>query len=164
MAQNLSYKNVSLGRIELQEEISIEQLRNLERELNSTGFELVLERSEKIVNEIKAVIIEMVYHRHDFENKKLSEILSQRLHYDYSHLTGIFSKAENQSIQSFLNKIKIERIKEFLEYDELSMTAIADEMGYSSAAYLSTFFKKETGLKPSEYKQEFTSRDTLDSI
>ncbi|WP_245760415.1 helix-turn-helix domain-containing protein [Salegentibacter flavus] len=163
-AQNLSYKDVSLGRIELKEEISEEQLSLLESELNKTGFELVIERSDKIVNAIKAIIIEMVYHRSDFGNKKLSEILSERLHYDYSHLTGIFSKAENQSIQSFQNKIKTERIKELLEYDELSIAEIADEMGYGSAAYLSTFFKKETGLKPSEYKQRYTSRNSLDSI
>lgn len=163
-AQNLPYKNVSLGRIELKEEISEEQLNMLESELNKTGFELVLERSDKIVNAIKSIIIEMVYHRRDFDNKKLSEILSERLHYDYSHLTGIFSKAENQSIQSFQNKIKTERIKELLEYAELSIAEIADEMGYGSAAYLSTFFKKETGLKPSEYKQQHISRNSLDSI
>lgn len=164
VAQNLSYKNVSLGRIELKEDISEEQLSLLETELNKSGFQLVLERSDKIVNSIKALIIKLVYHRSDFENKKLSEILSERLHYDYSHLTSIFSKAENQSIQSFQNKIKTERIKEFLEYDELSIAEIADEMGYGSAAYLSTFFKKETGLKPSEYKQQYTSRNSLDSI
>lgn len=163
-AQNLSYKNVSLGRIELKEEISEEQLRLLEGELNKTGFELILERSDKIVNSIKALIIEMVYDRSDFGNKKLSEVLSERLHYEYSHLSGIFSKEENQSIQSFQNKVKTERIKELLEYDELSIAEIADKMGYGSAAYLSTFFKKETGLKPSEYKQQFTSRNSLDSI
>lgn len=163
-AQGLSYKTVKLGKIELEEEISEEQLSALEKELNKTGFELVLERSDKIVNAIKATIIEMVYHRSDFGNKKLSQILSDRLNYDYSHLTGIFSKAENQSIQSFQNKIKTERIKELLEYDQLSIAEIADEMGYGSAAYLSTFFKKETGLKPSEYKQQYTSRNSLDSI
>ncbi len=162
--QELSYSKVSLGRIELNQEISEEQLRSLEQELNKTGFELVIERSDKIVNGIKALIIEVVYRRGDFKNKKLSEILSEGLHYDYSHLTGMFSKAEDQSIQNFYNKVKTERIKELLEYDELSIAEIADEMGYSSAAYLATFFKKETGLKPSEYKQEFVSRNSLDRI
>lgn len=162
--QNLPYTKVSLGRIELSQEISEEQLRALEKELNKIGFELVLERNDKVVNAIKALIIEVVYRREDFKNKKLSEILSEGLHYDYSHLTGMFSKAEAQSIQSFYNKVKTERIKELLEYDELSIAEIADEMGYGSAAYLSTFFKKETGLKPSEYKQAFTSRNSLDSI
>ena len=106
----------------------------------------------------------MVYNRKDFQNKKLSEVLSEELNYDYSHLTSLFSKEEGQSIQSFQNKIKVERIKELLEYDELNISEIAYKMDFGSAAYLSTFFKKETGLNPSQYKTRLFDRKPLDDI
>ncbi len=162
--QNLKYEHISLGRIEFKEELSKTQFQLLKKELDASGFEIVAERTDKIVNDIKSLIIEWIYERKDFKNKKLSQVLSDELHYDYSHLTTIFTKAEGQSIQSFQNKIKAERIKELLEYDELNISEIADKMGFGSAAYLSTFFKKETGLNPSQYKLRHLERKPLDDI
>lgn len=162
--QNLSYVHLSLGRIEFENELSKAQFQVLEDELKAKGFEIVAERNDKIVTDIKSLIIEWVYERKDLKNKKLSEGLSQELHYDYSHLTTLFTKAEGQSIQSFQNKIKAERIKELLEYNELNISEIADKMGFGSAAYLSTFFKKETGLNPSQYKLKQSERRSLDKL
>ena len=79
-------------------------------------------------------------------------------------IINIFSKAEGHSIQSFQNKIKAERIKELLEYGELNISEIADKMGFGSAAYLSTFFKKETGMNPSQFKSKHQDRKSLDNI
>ncbi|PRX45699.1 AraC-like DNA-binding protein [Salegentibacter salegens] len=162
--QNLKYVDVSLGRIAFENELSLSQFQRFEEALKANGFEIVAERHDKIVTDIKSLIIEWVYERKDFENKKLSEVLSEELHYDYSHLTSIFSKANGQSIQSFQNKIKAERIKELLEYDELNISEIADKMGFGSAAYLSTFFKKETGMNPSRFKLEISARKPLDKL
>lgn len=162
--QKLAYTAISLGRIDLESEISEAALENLKNSLESAGFELVLERNEQIVTSIKSIVIEQVYERGEADSRKLSEILSDRLHYDYSHLTGIFSRAEGHSIQSFQNKIRIERIKEFLEYGELGMNEIANRLGFSSAAYLSTFFKKETGLSPSRFKSDSSERQSLDKL
>jgi AraC-like DNA-binding protein len=164
LQQKLAYNSISLGRIELVNEIPEDALYVLVKSLHSAGFELVSERTEQIVNSIKAIVIEQVYERGEADSRKLSEILSDRLHYDYSHLTGIFSRAEGHSIQSFQNKIRIERIKEFLEYGELGMNEIADRLGFSSAAYLSTFFKKETGMNPSQFKSSSSGRQSLDKI
>lgn len=162
--QNLNYITISLGRIEFENKLSAAQFQGLEEELNASGFEIVAERNNKIVTDIKSLIIELVYEQKDSGNKKLSEVLSEELHYDYSHLTSIFTKAEGQSIQSFQNKIKAERVKELLEYGELNISEIADKMGFGSAAYLSTFFKKETGLNPSQYKLRDSERKSLDGI
>lgn len=161
---NLEYEQVSLGRIELKEPLSESQFQVLEKELKANGFEIVAERNDKIVTDIKSLIIEIVYEHKNFEHKKLSKILSEELHYDYSHLTGIFSTAEGQSIQRFQNRIRTERIKELLEYNELNISEIADKMGFGSAAYLSTFFKKETGMSPSQFKSQHRDRRPLDKI
>lgn len=162
--QNLNYISISLGRIEFENEISETQFQDLEEALNANGFEIVAERNNKIVTDIKSLIIELVYKHKDSGNKRLSEVLSDKLHYDYSHLTSIFTKIEGQSIQSFHNKIKVERIKELLEYDELNISEIADKMGFGSAAYLSTFFKKETRMNPSQFKSQHQDRKSLDNI
>ncbi|TDN95354.1 AraC family transcriptional regulator [Salegentibacter sp. 24] len=161
---DLKFKHVSLGRIELKDKLSASQFELLGEALRANGFEIVAERADKIVTDIKAVVIGWVYEHNQFGNKKLSEVLSQELHYEYSHLTSIFTKAEGKSIQSFQNKIKAERIKELLEYDELNISEIADKMGFGSAAYLSTFFKKETGLNPSQFKLRHSERKSLDNI
>ncbi len=162
--QELPYTEVSMGQVVLNRELSPGELQGLEKKLQEMGFELVQERQEKIVNQIKSVIIEAVYRAKEPEKHKLSKILSAKLHYDYSYLTGLFSKAEGKSIQSFQNKVKIERIKELLEYGELNMNEIADAMGFGSAAYLSTFFKKETGTSPSHYKNVISERKSLDEL
>lgn len=160
----LEYKNLTLGRLELYKPLSATAFDNLDKELQKVGFEIVAARNERIVTAIKARIIELVYEKRNFDDKKLSEILSDALHYDYSYLTGIFTKAEGRSIQSYHNKIKAERIRELLEYDELNISEIANKMDFGSAAYLSTFFKKETGLSPSQYKLQYWERKSLNDI
>ncbi|WP_227740364.1 response regulator transcription factor [Salegentibacter sp. BLCTC] len=162
--QNLNYITINLGRVELENQLSPSQFQDLKDALATNGFEIVSKRTNKIITEIKSLVIKMVYNHKDFQNKKLSEVLSEELNYDYSHLTSLFSKEEGQSIQSFQNKIKVERIKELLEYDELNISEIAYKMDFGSAAYLSTFFKKETGLNPSQYKTKLFHRKPLDDI
>jgi AraC family transcriptional regulator len=106
-----------------------------------------------------------IYEDKNFSNKNLSVVLREKLHMDYSHLSSIFSRIEGKSIQQFQQEIKSERVKELLEYDELNISEIADDLGYSSAAYLSTQFKKSTGLTPSEYKlKHIKSRISLDKV
>lgn len=161
---NIEYKDLTLGRLELPKPLPAAEFDKLDKELQKIGFEIVAARNTRIVTTIKARIIELVYEKKNFDNKKLSEILSDALHYDYSYLTGIFTKAEGKSIQSYHNKIKAERIKELLEYDELNISEIADKMDFGSAAYLSTFFKKEIGLSPSQYKLQYWERKSLNDI
>lgn len=158
-------KKVSLGEVILEKSISPEQLSRLERELEKVGFALLAEKYEGISNRIKSVIIRGIYEDNSFSKKNLSVVLSEELNMDYSHLSSIFSKIEGKSIQQFQQEIKCERVKELLEYDELNIAEIANDLGYSSAAYLSTQFKKSTGLTPSEYKlKHIKSRTPLDKV
>ena len=161
---DIPYHEVILGEAVLKRELSGEEKVKLKLEFNKVGFEIIQQRHEKIINTVKSAIIEEVYSDDASENK-LSEILSDKVHYDYSYLTHLFKDQEGQSIQKFYNAVKIERIKELLTYDELSMTIIADKLGYSTPAYLSTSFKKATGFTPSEYKNNLSaSRRSLDSV
>lgn len=161
----IPYSQVNLGEVELPAAITSEKLKDLKLELSNVGFELILGKSEIMVNRIKGIIINSIYEDNLKSKKNLSAILSEELHYDYSHLSSIFSAIEGCSIQSFQHKIRTERVKELLEYDEISITEIADSLGYGSAAYLSTSFKKATGLSPSVYRlKNLKTRKPLDSV
>lgn len=163
-AMEIPFKQVSLGEAVIKRELSSEELKILEKELSAIGFELIQEKQQRLINRIKSVIIEEVYSE-NASNLKLSELLSEKLNYDYSHITHLFSEAEGKSIQNFYNLIRIERAKELMEYDEYNMAEIADILGFSTPAYLSTSFKKVTGQTPSEYKSiKARNRNTLDSI
>jgi len=163
--QKIPYLKVKLGEIALERPLSSEEFTELQFELKKVGFEIIAEKNERLVAQIKSIIITGIYEDKDFSNKSLSVILSDMLHYDYSHLSSIFSKMEGKSIQNFQQDIKIERIKELLEYEELSISEIARDMGYGSAAYLSTQFKKNTGLSPSQYKlQHIIKRNTIEGF
>ena len=160
----IPFIQVNLGEALLERPLTDLELHDLQKEFSKVGFVLLQKKPERIINGIKSIIIEQVYEE-GLKNTNLSEILSERLHYDYSYLTNLFSKSEGQSIQSFQNSIKIERIKELLEYDELSISEIAADMGFSSSAYLSTSFRKATGVSPSIYKVEHqSSRNNLDAV
>lgn len=162
---NIPYIGVNMGEVLIDSILSTEKKDDLHRELNKVGFEIIAEKHEVIVTRIKSVVIKGIYEDKNFSNKNLSLVLSDELHMDYSHLSSIFSKTEGKSIQQFQQDIKSERVKELLEYDEMNISEIANDLGYSSAAYLSTQFKKSTGLTPSEYKSlHVKSRNPLDKV
>lgn len=157
--------NISLGEVLLTGPLSAGQNDKLRNELQQVGFELIEEKYERLVNRIKSIIIKGIYEDEIFSNKNLSVVLSEALHFDYSYLSALFSKIEGKSIQHFQQEIKTERVKELLEYDELSINEIALQLGYSSAAYLSTQFKKGTGLTPTQYRiNQYKSRNPLDKV
>ncbi|MGA8853649.1 MAG: AraC family transcriptional regulator [Christiangramia sp.] len=160
----IPYREVKLGEAFLDRDLTSMESHQLLNRFEKVGFEIIQDRNEKLINSIKSVIIEEVY-SNDTSNKKLSEILTKELNFDYSHITHLFSESEGQSIQKFYSAVRIERVKELLNYDEWSIAMIADNMGYSTPAYLSTSFKKATGLTPSEYKNlQMRDRKSLDSI
>ncbi len=160
----IPFQKVDLGEVELQKALSPEKKGKLKKELLKVGFDLIQERNERLVSRMKSVIIEDVYSENP-SNMKLSEILSEKLHYDYSHITHLFSESEGKSIKKFYNEMRIERVKELIENDEYSLAAIADIMGYSTPAYLSTSFKQFTGFSPSQYKTlKSGNRSSLDSF
>lgn len=144
--------SVELGEVEISEELNGERKDKLNMALRSFGFELIDDRKVRIIEKIKNEIVELVHYSEDQLKVKFSEHISRKLHHDYNYLSNLFSEVEGKTIEKYFIAQKIEKVKEFLKYDELSLSEIADRLGYSSVAYLSNQFKTQTGLTPTFYK------------
>ncbi|RZL98107.1 MAG: AraC family transcriptional regulator, partial [Pedobacter sp.] len=154
-----------LGEAELAEDISGMTLDKLDKSLTRLGFEIIDDRKSRIIEKIKKLLIQSVHHSDQQSNKNLSEYLSSALHYDYNYLSNLFSEVEGTTIEKYFIAQRIEKVKELLKYDELTLSQIADRLGYSSVAYLSNQFKKQTGLSPSFYKStKAGNRKNLDDL
>lgn len=161
----LNAEKIVLGEVSLDRELSVEERGKLGGALTDLGFELIDDRKSKIVEKIKNVIIDLV-HYHEGEMKaRLSQLLSDELNHDYTYLSNLFSDMEDVTIEKYFIAQKIERAKELLTYDELSLSEIAYRLNYSSVAYLSNQFKKVTGLTPSQFRhQKEGKRKPLDKV
>lgn len=144
---------VTLGEVETTKELSKEKINQLSNNLTALGFELLDNSKQQLIEKIKNVIIEKVHHSQQENNHNYSEILSKSLHKDYSYISSLFSEVEGITIEKYIISQKIEKVKELIIYDELSLSQIAYKLGYSSVAHLSNQFKKVTGLTPSHFKQ-----------
>ena len=144
--------NVQLGEVEIKENLNSDKLHQLDTALKSLGFEIIDNPKSQLIEKIKNYIIEMIHHNDENVPINLSAQLSQHLHYDYNYLSNLFSEVEGVTIEKYFIAQKIEKVKELLKYEELTLSQIADKLNYSSVAYLSNQFKKQTGLSPSFYK------------
>ena len=144
---------VELGVVEILDELPENTILQLKNALLSLGFELIEDRRAILIERIKNTIIEMVHHSDDMLKVNFSDYLSEKMNYDYTYLANIFSEVQGTSIEHFIITHKVERIKEFIIYDELSITEIAYKMNYSSLAHLSGQFKRITGLTPSYFRK-----------
>lgn len=161
----IPYNSIELGEVITKTEPSAKQLVVLNEKLQQLGFELLDDTKKKLIEKIKIIIIEHVHYKEGDNRYNLSEILSSKLRKDYSYLSHLFSEVEGITIEKYLINQKIERIKELLVYDELSLNEIAYQLGYSSVAHLSTQFKKVTGLTPTHFKKlGGIHRKTLDKV
>ena len=151
----LKYINVELGEAEIMETISESQRDHLKTALLKSGLELMNDKRSMLIEKIKKVIIELIHYSDDKEELVInfSDYLSQKLEYDYTYLANLFSEVQGTTIEKFIINHKIERVKELLIYNELTLTEIACKLHYSSVAHLSNQFKKVTGLSPYFYKQ-----------
>lgn len=145
-------QKIELGEAHLSEELQPEKRNLLETELKKVGFELIETRINKIVEDIKKRILAYLDDP-ESQKKNLSTYITSKIHYDYSYLSDLFSSIEGKSIEQFFIIQRIEKVKEFLVYDQLSLTEIAFKMGFSSVHHLSAQFKKTTGLTPSLFKK-----------
>jgi AraC-like DNA-binding protein len=143
---------VTLGEVETATEIPKNKLGQLRENLDAVGFEVLDNSKQQIIEKIKNIIIKQVHHSEGEKQHNLSDILSKELKKDYSYLSSLFSEVENITIEKYLINQKIEKVKEHIIYDELSLSEIAYKLGYSSVAHLSNQFKKITGLTPSHFK------------
>jgi AraC-like DNA-binding protein len=142
-----------LGNIELFEDLGEERRQLLAARLLDSGLELLDDRKAILIEKIKNAIIEMVHHSEEEPMSKYSTYLSERLGYDYTYLSNVFSAVKGITIQHYIILNRIELVKELILYDELNLTEIAQKLHYSSVAHLSNQFKKITGLTPSFFRQ-----------
>ncbi len=160
---------VSLGEVILKEDhLSEDVLHQLDSSLVNLGFERIDDRRAKLIESIKSKVIEMIHHAQQVDRRfNWSTILAEALHHDYNSLSTLFSSVEGITLEQYIIRQKIERVKELLFYDELNLSEIANQLGYSSVAHLSSQFKKVTGLTPSELKKSRAidqQRKPLDSV
>ncbi|WP_052180990.1 helix-turn-helix domain-containing protein [Alistipes sp. ZOR0009] len=149
----LRYSMIDLGTVELVDTISQEQRDMLHLNLLRSGLELLDDKKAILIEKIKGVIVEMIHYSEELPKVNYSTYISEKLHYDYTYLSNIFSEVKGITIQQYIIIHKIEKVKELLLYDELNLTEISYRLHYSSVAHLSNQFKKVTGLSPSFYKQ-----------
>ena len=149
----LQNATVDLGTVETQDDLTPEQLEQLKIVLLRSGLELMEDHRAILIEKIKNVIIEMIHYDDELPSVNYSDYISEKLGYDYTYLSNMFSEVKGTTIQHFIIMHKIEKVKELLLYDELNLTEISYRLHYSSVAHLSNQFKKITGLSPSFYKK-----------
>lgn len=162
----ISPVSVHLGRAELSMPIEVGVKQKIQEQLAAEGFVLLDDKKAKLVDHIKCAIIDLVHYGElDEMNKNLSGFLADKLQKDYHYLSQLFSSIENTTIEQYFILQKIEKVKEWLVYNEYTLSEIAFKMGYSSVAHLSSQFKKVTGFTPSQFKQlKDHSRKSLDQV
>jgi AraC-like DNA-binding protein len=144
---------VDLGEVEIMEDLSAEKRERLKTGLQNAGLELMDDKRAVLIERIINVIIEMIHYTDEIPKVNYSDFISEKLGYDYTYLSNMFSEVKGITIQQFIIIHKIEKTKELLLYDELNLTEISYKLHYSSVAHLSNQFKKITGLSPSHFKQ-----------
>ncbi|MEH6345431.1 MAG: AraC family transcriptional regulator [Bermanella sp.] len=167
---NLVATKVSLGEVEFTNSVlTEEQLKDFCHNIEKLGFELINDKKARLIENTKKQLIKLIQHDHEHlagDKIKLSEYLSEHLFKDYTHLSHLFSSVEGVTIEQYFINQKIEKTKELLVYDELTLTEISHRLGYSSVAHLSRQFKKVTGLTPSNFKllRDPAARTPIDKV
>lgn len=158
---------VELGIAKLQKPATKTQLDLIEKSLSELGFELLRDKTSKLIAHLKSVVINEIHHNKNQmkDSDTFSSFLAKKMGYDYSYLNQMFSSREGKTIGKYIVEQKIEKVKELLGYDELTLGEIAWRMNYSSVQYLSAQFTKQTGHTPTEFKKlNDKQRQSLDSI
>lgn len=161
----LHHTGIELGIVEISEDITNEQREQFASGLLMYGLELLDDKKSILIEKIKNVIIDMIHYSDELPKVNYSEYISEKLNYDYTYLSNLFSEFRGITIQQFIIMHKIEKVKELLLYDELNLTEISYKLHYSSVAHLSNQFKKVTGLSPSFYKKlKVQRRGNLENV
>ncbi len=163
--QNIPYHHVTLGEVDLERKLTKDEIKSIDTSLQKVGFELIETRVNKIIEDIKQAVMEYLNLGLDSQNQKLSASITKNIPYDYSYLSDLFSSIEGKTIEQYFILQRIEKVKELLVYDQLSLTEISYQTGFSSVHHLSSQFKKVTGLTPSHFKKiGLEKRKALDQL
>jgi hypothetical protein len=161
----IPFSQVTMGEVQLERKLSPVEMDAVRKELSNVGFELIESRMNKIIEDIKLAVLDYFSSPAGKQSQNLSAFITDRIPNDYSYLSDLFSSVEGKTIEQFFILQRIEKVKELLVYDQLSLTQIAYETGYSSVHHLSAQFKKVTGLTPSHFKNiAGEKRKSLDRI
>jgi len=156
---------VELGKVGFHDKITSGQRELIKKTLEPLGFELIDDKRMRLIEQVKNAIIDLVHGKNNHLDVNLSDYLAHKVHHDYSQISHLFSEIENTTVEKYFIAQKIERVKELLVYDELTLNEIADLLNYSSTAHLSAQFKKVTGLTPSHFKKiKENKRKPLDEV
>ena len=161
----IEFRDIYLGQVVLDKAVPDHKLKKLSHELDTLGFELLEPGKSALISQIKSVIINQVHHTQKPLSVNFSDLIADRLHHEYAYLSRLFSSVEGITIEKFIVLQKVEKIKEYLIFNQMTLSEIANEMNYSSVAHLSSQFKKETGMTPTQFrKQAKPNRKSLDNL
>ncbi len=162
----LTVIEIELGEVAVSSRLSNDQLEKIRQVMHENGFELIDDKKSRLIDRIKTLIIEKIHFTDNASGTLLlSDLLSQELGHAYSYLSNLFSSVEGITIEKYLINQKIEKVKELLVYDELSLSEISYQLGYSSVQHLSNQFRKVTGLTPSHFKKfKKNKRKPIDQV
>ena len=159
-------RNIILGEVTITSSEPLFRIEKIEKVLNENGFELIEDKNAKVIEKINVLIINKIHHQSgELIKFNFSKYLSDEIGMNYSHLSSVFSSIKGITIEKFIIKQKIEKVKELLAYNELTLSEISYKLGYSSVQHLSNQFKNITGLNPSYFKKlKEQKRKPLDKL
>jgi len=163
---SLSVNDIKLGEVHVSSEEKDIPVNEISRVLEENGFELIDDKNAKLIEMIKVLIINKIHHSDEGSGKfNFSRYLSEKTGMNYSHISSLFSSSTGTTIEKFVIQQKIEKVKELLTYDELTLSEISYQLGYSSVQHLSNQFRQITGLSPSYFKKlKDQKRTPLDRV
>ena len=161
----VSYSSIKLGEVELSLPLNVETKNAFSKVLQDSGFSLINDRRSQLIEQMKTLVVDKIHHSSCELDLKWTDYISENLHLDYKYLSSLFSSVESITFEQYIINQKIERVKEIIVYDELTLSEIAFKLHYSSVAYLSNQFKKVTGMTPTQFKKVIDkNRKSLDEI
>ena len=160
----ISYQLIGFGEVNLKTILSDSKLQELSNTFNQYGIQIIENQKSAFVQKIKDAITEMIYSANGMINVKSSVYLSEKLNHSYGYIFNIFSEVTYTSVENYIIIQKIERVKQLLLINELTLTEIAYQLNYSSVSHLSTQFKNSTGLTPSAFQRIINKRSQNDTI
>lgn len=162
---NLAFEDIQLGEVWLKNALLDGEQKLLKTKLEDLGFELMDDARKQMIEKMKTTLIKLIQHSNSEMQINYSIFLSEEMGKDYRYLSSLFSAFTGITIEKYIIQLKVEKIKEYISYDELSISEIAYIMHYSSPAHLSRQFKQICGLSPKEYKRQMSNmRKSLDQI
>jgi YesN/AraC family two-component response regulator len=161
----LQWESVDLGQAVVKDPVSVEQLKELNEGLKKSGLEIMDDKKSQLIEKIKTIVIEQIHYAEEPLDINFSDFLVSKLNYDYTYLSNLFALSQGITLEHYIISHKIEKVKELIVYEELTISEIAFKMNYSSGAHLSKQFKKVTGLTASDFKKlqhsKFKEQDKL---